>query len=206
MLKELENLPYFTLNQLTLLCRNKNITKVNVSRRLKSEKILKIKRWIYITNKKFLEISYSSELNNFIEYITTNLIYTPSYLSTEYILFKNNVLTENVYNITGVTTKKTAKFENKFWNFSYKSIKKDLFFGYKIIKKWEFSVYESSVEKALFDYIYFKKNIIWDIDYFRELRLNLQNINFEKLEKIITKSNNKKMKKVFKYLNEIKWY
>jgi len=60
------------------------------------------------------ELKYSSKFNNYLEFIATNVIYEPSYLSLEYVLFENNILTENVYNFTLVTTKKTSKFKNEF--------------------------------------------------------------------------------------------
>lgn len=110
--KELfENL-YFTLNQLTLAFKDKKNALVYVSRWLKNKKIIKIREWIYISKDKFLEISLSWKTSSFLEYIATNLIYTPSYLSLEYVLYENSIITENVYNTTLITTKKTAKFEN----------------------------------------------------------------------------------------------
>jgi hypothetical protein len=55
------------------------------------------------------------------------VVYAPSYLSLEYVLFENNILTENVYNFTLITTKKTTRFINDFGNFNYKSIKENFF-------------------------------------------------------------------------------
>jgi hypothetical protein len=74
-----------------------------------------------------MKISFSGEITHYKEFIASNLIYNPSYLSMEYVLFENNIITENVYNFTLVTTNKTAKFKNKFGNFVYKSLKESFF-------------------------------------------------------------------------------
>ncbi|MDR2411383.1 MAG: hypothetical protein LBD88_02060 [Candidatus Peribacteria bacterium] len=114
MLKKLENLPYFTLSQANLLYKNRNISLATISNNLKTKKVYRIREGIYINAKKFLEYSLSNKVDSFKEFIATNLVYIPSYLSLEYVLFENNILTENVYAFTLITTKKTVKFENDF--------------------------------------------------------------------------------------------
>lgn len=203
--KELfENL-YFTLNQLTLAFKDKKNALVYVSRWLKNKKIIKIREWIYISKDKFLEISLSWKTSSFLEYIATNLIYIPSYLSLEYVLYENNIITENVYNTTLITTKKTTKFENDFWNFHYRTIKKDFFWDFDIVKKDGFLIYKAKKEKALFDYFYLKTDIIFNLDYFKELRLNIENIDLKKFEKLTKKYPSPKLDKVFIYLKQLKW-
>ncbi len=205
MYKELFKNPYFTLNQLALAFKNKKNALVYVSRWLKNKKIIKIREWFYISSEKFLEISLSWNTSSFIEYIATNLIYIPSYLSLEYVLYENNIITENVYNLSLITTKKTAKFENEFWNFNYRSIKKEFFWDFEIIKKDWFLIYKATKEKALFDYFYLKTGIIFNLYYFKELRLNIENIDMKKFEKLIKKYPSPKLKKVFIYLKQLKW-
>jgi predicted transcriptional regulator of viral defense system len=73
------------------------------------------------------------------------------------VLFENNILTENVYTFTLITTKKTKHFTNNFGDFNYKSIKKDFFGDYEILKIDDFLIYKATPEKALFDYLYFKR-------------------------------------------------
>lgn len=203
--KELFKNPYFTLEQLTLAFKDKKNALVYVSRWLKNKTIIKIREWIYISTNKFLEISFSGKTSSFVEYIATNLIYIPSYLSLEYVLYENNIITENVYNLTLITTKKTAKFSNEFWNFNYRTIKKEFFWDYEIIKKDGFLIYKAITEKALFDYFYLKTDIVFDLDYFKELRLNIENIDLKKFEKLTKKYSSPKMKKVFIYLKQLKW-
>jgi len=201
--KDIFNNPYFTLSQVATFFKDKKSALVYISRWLKNKSIIKIRNWIYISSDKFLEYSLKWKLSVYSEFISTNLVYTPSYLSLEYVLFENNILTENVYNFTLISTNKTAKFKNKLWNFVYKSIKKDYFNNYEVISFEWFTIYKASVEKALFYYFYFKRWIIWEKSYFEELRLNLNDFNFKKFEEIVVKFNNKKLIKVLKFLKLI---
>lgn len=205
MIKDLEEMPYFTLSQLALYLKDKKTATVYIDNWLKSGKIHRIAKWTYISDKKLNEFYFWWKINSFIEFVATNLLYFPSYISFEYVLFENSILTENVYNITCISIKKTNVFQNKLGKFVYKSIKKDLFWGYKIVSKDGFLIYKATCEKALFDWFYFKRWIVWNLDYFKSLRLNIENIDLEKFEKIVNKYQNKKLVKVLLYLKKLKW-
>lgn len=205
MFAKFENMPYFTLAQLALVYKDRKSASVVVSNKLRQKKIFNIREWIYISEKKYNELMFSNKLNSFSEFCASNLIYTPSYISTEYVLFINNIITENVYTTTLVTTKKTNFFQNIFGKYVYQSIKKDFFGDYEIIKKDDWLIYQATPEKALFDYLYLKKWIVFSESYIRELRLNTENINFDIFEKIVNKYPSKKVKKIFNLLVTIKW-
>lgn len=198
-------MPYFTLSQLTLVYKDKKSAAVIVSNKLRQKKLFNIREWIYISDKKYNELVISNKINSFSEFCATNLIYAPSYLSTEYILFINNIITENVYTTTLITTKKTTKFQNIFGKYVYQSIKKDFFGDYEIVKKDGLLIYQASPEKALFDYLYLKKWIVFSESYIRELRLNLENVNFKAFERIVKKYKSKKVQKIFTLLSSIRW-
>jgi DNA primase len=204
-MKTLEKLPYFTLAQLALFCKDKKNATVVVTNKLRQKKLHSIREWIYISDKKLLEISSSGKISLFKEFIATNLVYSPSYLSLEYVLFEHNIISENVYNFTLVTIKKTARFQNEFGTFVYKSIKDSFFWDYETKKLNGFVVYKASPEKALFDYLYFQRWIIFQESYFKELRLNLRNINLKKLKQIIDKYPSRKLEKCFIFLRRLKW-
>jgi hypothetical protein len=127
MTKDLDKLPYFTLSQLALFYKDRKSASVVAANQLRQKKIYSIREGVYISATKFLAISLSGKVTSFKEFIATNLIYPPSYLSLEYVLFENNIITENVYNFTLVTSHKTANFHNTFGTFIYKSIKQDFF-------------------------------------------------------------------------------
>lgn len=156
-MENIENLPYFTLSQIALSYKDRKTASVVVANKLRQKKLHSIREGIYISQAKMLEISLSGKISSFKEFIATNLVYTPSYLSLEYVLFENNIITENVYTFTLVTTKKTASFSNTFGKFIYRSIKEEFFGDYKLITKDGFTIYKASPEKALFDYLYLKK-------------------------------------------------
>lgn len=201
----LDTLPYFTLSQVSLFYNNKKEASTLISNRLRQNKISKIREWIYTSNEKIKELTLSWKLNSFLEFASTNLIYTPSYLSLEYVLFINNILTENVYNFTLVTTKKTAIFKNSFWVFNYRSIKEPLFSDYEVHKKDWFSWYQATPEKALFDYFYLKRDFIFSIEYLNELRINWENVNLKKFEQLVNKYNSKKVKNILQLIKKALW-
>ena len=99
---------------------------------------------------------------DFARYIAGRL-YRPSYISLHTALSIYGMIPEAVTSITSVTTLKTAKFENRFGQYSYMTIKPDLFFGYKPVllqngeadmgkpqKAWMLAY----PEKALLDLLY----------------------------------------------------
>lgn len=205
MIKELEELPYFTLANLAFYLKDKKNAGVYASNWMKKKKLYRIRDGVYISDEKLKVISASGKMNSYNEYIATNLIYTPSYLSLEYILSENGILSENVYNFTLVSTKKTAKFENYFWKFIYRSIKDNFFWDYTLIEKDGFIIYKATPEKALFDWFYFKRGIVWEESYFKELRLNMENVHLGRFERLTRKYKSKKIDRVFIFLKKLKW-
>ncbi len=203
-LKNREKLPYFTLSQLALAYKSRASALVVTQNKIRQKKRYQIREGVYITAQKFMEYSLSNKITAFKEFIATNVIYTPSYLSLEYVLFENHILTENVYTFTLVSRKKTAKFSNHFGDFNYRSMKSAFFDDYETIKVGDFLIFKATPEKALFDYLYFKKGIVFTESYFEELRLNLDNVNFKKLEKLVKKYKSRKLGKCFKLLTKIK--
>ena len=67
---------------------------------------------------------------DFAQYIA-NRIYRPSYISLHTALSFYGLIPEAVVQITSVSTLKTATFRNPFGEYSYKSIKSGLMFGYE---------------------------------------------------------------------------
>ncbi|MDO8734122.1 MAG: hypothetical protein Q7K21_03070 [Elusimicrobiota bacterium] len=86
-------------------------------------------------------------------------IYSPSYISLEYALSIYGLIPERTLDITSVTAKKTAKFENKLGTFVYQHIKENCFTGF-IEKKDEadLAYFIATPEKAVADFLYLNKN------------------------------------------------
>ncbi|MCX6717364.1 MAG: hypothetical protein NTU76_01645, partial [Candidatus Taylorbacteria bacterium] len=103
------------------------------------------------------------------------------------------------YNVTSITTKATRKFKNGFGLFIYKTIKRNLFWGYKKEEKNNQMYLIAEPEKALLDYIYFNLSKIKKTEAIDELRLNksvIRGLNQTKLKKYQKIFNNKKINKI----------
>ncbi len=200
-----EKLPYFTIESLKSMEKDKNYLKIFLSRYSKKGKIIRLKRGLYVS-KDFIDEAHTKGIfSSYLEFLA-NIIYFPSYSSLEYILYKHNILTEVPVNFTLITANKTAKFTNKVGNFFYHKIKARLFIGFKILEKDGFFTYEATKAKALFDSLYLRKNLLVDKRNVEELRLNVGNLNEkdkEELEKYVELESSKKMKGILNWLFEI---
>jgi predicted transcriptional regulator of viral defense system len=84
-----------------------------------------------------------------------NRIYRPSYVSLHTALAFYGLIPEAVVQITSVTTLKTAYFKNDIGEFSYKSIKENLMFGYDLRQITGGRTFQlARPEKALLDLLY----------------------------------------------------
>lgn len=85
------------------------------------------------------------------EYIADR-IYRPSYISLHTALSFYGWVPESVVQITSVTSLKTARFKNEFGEYSYKSVKSDLMFGYtqRLLEDGR-AILHATPQKALFD-------------------------------------------------------
>jgi predicted transcriptional regulator of viral defense system len=84
-----------------------------------------------------------------------NRIYRPSYISLHTALAFYGMIPEAVVQITSVTPLKTASFNNDFAEYSYKSVKENLMFGYDLKPMaGNRSIQFATPEKALLDLLY----------------------------------------------------
>jgi predicted transcriptional regulator of viral defense system len=88
-------------------------------------------------------------------YYFANRIYRPSYISLHTALAFYGMIPEAVTQITSITSLKTAAFSNPFGEYSYKSVKEELMFGYDL-KPMEDgrTLMFATPEKALLDLLY----------------------------------------------------
>jgi predicted transcriptional regulator of viral defense system len=84
-----------------------------------------------------------------------NRIYRPSYISLHTALAFYGLIPEAVTQVTSVTPLKTAFFSNHIGEYSYKTIKKELMFGYllKPLAK-SMTLQMADPEKAILDLLY----------------------------------------------------
>ncbi len=101
-----------------------------------------------------------------------NSIYTPSYLSTHWALGYYGMVPEYVPQLTSVTRRKPARFENDFGVFVYRNIKATAFFGFRLIDTGAASIRVADPEKALLDLWHLERGK-WDRS--RMLAMRFQN-------------------------------
>ncbi len=148
------------------------------------------------------------EINESGLFLIANKIYAPSYVSLEMGLSQYNLIPEMVYEITCVTSQKTASFKTGIGNFSYRHIKPELMFGYELRQQNDCLYAIAGIEKALLDYLYLKPKIKENED-FQGMRFNYdefkERADMKKWEKYLTAFGNKALtvraKKFIKYFN-----
>lgn len=118
-------------------------------------------------------------------FFAANRIYAPSYVSLQSALSWYGFIPEGVFTVTSVSTLKTQSFETPLGHFSYRSVRKDLFFGYRMETFGDIRAKVAHPEKALLDFLYLTPHLC-DADHFHELRLNFWEIqsqcNLKRLE------------------------
>ncbi len=155
LLEQLKSLSHFDKNTIYQLSKQMGLKDATVdtyiSRFLRYKEIFQLKKGLYISAEFFSknkdDISYSFYL--------ANIIRKPSYVSLWAALQYYNLTTEAIHSVTSVTPKVTRNYQTKVGDFTYQSIKKELFADFSLVKgKHDFFI--ASPSKALFDLLYFR--------------------------------------------------
>lgn len=141
-----------------------------VQKLIKQGEIIVLKKGLYVSKPYLLSFEKNPSLReSYLEYLA-NILRYPSYLSLEYALSKYGIIPEGVYSLTSVTLKSSRVYNNSLGNFIYKSIKKNLFSNFENKDFEGKRIKMATKEKALFDYLYFRKEgslddlrINWDV-------------------------------------------
>lgn len=153
--------------------------------------------------KKMVErMEKENKFSSFLEFLAVK-IYSPAYLSLEYVLYENNILTEMPKNFTLITKNKTATFLNRFGVFIYHKLKDKLFLGFTIERANNLLIYKATKAKALFDFLYLRKREILNKEMARELRLNLGEFRpkeKKELKSYVDLEGSKKMREIYSFL------
>ena len=163
LLEQLKSLPHFSKDSVYQLGKQLGLADATVdtyiSRFLKYKEFIRLKKGLYTSadffNKNKGNASYAFYL--------ANIIRTPSYISSWSALQFYNLATEAIYGITSVTPKVTRNYTNKAGNFTYHSIKEEMFCDFSLMQNTskrgqsiQFNFFIASPAKALFDLLYFK--------------------------------------------------
>ncbi|MBI5400047.1 hypothetical protein HZB07_05500 [Candidatus Saganbacteria bacterium] len=171
-----QKLPYFSLSDLSAVEKDKVYLKISLSRYKKNGQLIKLKKGLYVAGAYLDELQKRGRFAAYPEFIST-ILYSPSYLSLDYILHQHNMLTEIPQNFTSMTKNKTAAFHNSLGNYFYHKIKDEFFCGFQLIKIDNFVIAKATKAKALFDYLYLRRRLPITKDSIRDLRLNMVNFN-----------------------------
>ena len=169
LLEQLKSFPHFSKDSLCQLGKQLGLTDATVdtyiSRFLKHKEIFQLKRGLYVSSDFFGK----NRGNTSYSFYLANIIRTPSYVSSWSALQFYNLTTEAIHGITSVTPKVTRTYRTKAGNFTYQSIKENLFSDFSLMEGKVFSIalsadksskkfdfFIASPAKALFDLLYFK--------------------------------------------------
>jgi len=186
----------FNINQ--IYAWQPHFDKNNLTRWLKKGLLIRLKQGYYT----FPEYENKPGFS----YYFANRIYKPSYISLHTALSFYGIIPESVVQITSVTSLKTAVFKNDFGEYSYKSVKNNLMFGYDLKQHSNNTVLKfAKPEKALLDllYLYPFYNTIQEM---KDLRFDedfmYDDLDTELIKKYTEKFNNKTLAKRVKLLFE----
>lgn len=201
-LKLTEALPLFGAADLAPIGEKREYLNIILSRYVKRGTMLHLRKNLYVTKSYLDNAERRGIFSSYVEF-TANKLYPPSYLSLDYVLHEHNMLTEIPQNMTSVGLRKTDHFSNNLGNFIYHKIKEELYLGFKVVKKGDFSILKATKAKALFDFLYLRKRLLVDKRAVEELRLNLDEFtenDFKELEGYVETERSPRMKEILNWL------
>lgn len=201
-LKLTEALPLFGAADLAPIGEKREYLNIILSRYVKRGTMLHLRKNLYVTKSYLDNAERRGIFSGYVEF-TANKMYPPSYLSLDYVLHEHNMLTEIPQNMTSVGLRKTDHFSNNLGNFIYHKIKEELYLGFKVVKKGDFSILKATKAKALFDFLYLRKRLLVDKRAVEELRLNLDEFtenDFKELEGYVETERSLRMKEILNWL------
>lgn len=188
LLKLFKNQPIIETFMLTSDVSELSKTRVQLSRWVKSGKLLKIRNGFYM-----LPDDYRASPSD-LEYVST-FIHRPSYISLEYALASYNLIPEMVPNPTLITTKRPWRLQFKNHLFIYRHIQPELFWGYAAKGERNYETFLAEPEKAILDLFYFAREKISD-SFFEEMRFqNTEELDLKKIMKYAKRFNSRKILK-----------
>lgn len=201
-LKQVNALPYFSVESVKSSAVAGGYASITLHRLVVSGKIISLRRGLYVSRAYLDTLEKSGKMPDYLEFLVSAL-YSPAYVSGEYVLAERGILTEAAYAFTGITKNKTKRFSNRFGNFHYRHMKDELFCGFEILRRGAFLVHKATLAKALFDFLYARKNILADKSAVEELRLNVELLTGKERKEVFAyaeKEGSEKMKTIVKYL------
>lgn len=201
-LEWVKNLPFFSVDAIKANGMAGKYANTVLHRLVISKNIVSLKRGVYVSREYLDSLEKNGGKKEYLEFLISSL-YSPAYVSSEYVLAERGVLSEATYAFTGITKNKTKRISNVLGNFHYHHVKDELYSGFSIDRKKEFRVFKATVAKALFDFLYIRKNILNNKSAVSELRLNVELLSTKEKKEVSAfteKEGSKKMKKIISEL------
>lgn len=198
------SLPYFNIVNLLPFASKSAYLKIALSRQTKKDNLIRLKKGVYVSAEYINETRIAGRFNDYSR-LVANILNEPSYLSLETVMYENGLLTEMPNNFTSVTANKTIRFRNKLGIFIYRHIRPALFTGFNVERRGNYAIRTATSAKALFDFIYLRKNYLTDSSIVRELRINIERLTIKdkvEIKRYIALEGSKKIETIFKYLYE----
>ena len=170
------NLNYFRIESLAVFPGHRRTLKNQLVAWQRRERVHKLRRGIYTLNDDDRRVPLP-------RLMVSNILHAPSYVSLEFAMAHYGLIPERVTAVTAVTPRKTAMYRNVYGDFSYRSLKKDRFFGFRSVTEEGLPVLIATPEKAVLDKIYFDPSFLPREDYFLE-NLRLQNYETLRLDRL----------------------
>ena len=211
-LSSFDHIPFFTIEAIRQLYSAESLSNGSIQtalyRWMKAGHVIQLKKGTYMTRQFYKQHRSEAEFSAMISAI----LIPQSYVSLEFVLQRNAILSEITYPVTAITIKQTRVFENKLGTFTYRNIKEDLYTGFENLENWGISISLASLPKALFDYLYLRplSRVINNPNYnlAEELRLNIENFSEKdqtQFSEFVERSKSKKMQKILRNLRSTVW-
>lgn len=196
LLQETQGLPLVNTKVLSVKGVNAASLKVQISRWVKSGKLIRLKREIYLLDEPYRKVAAP-------EFYIANALKSPSYISLEKALEFHGLIPEAVGVFTSVTTKRPETLVTPVGRYDYRHVNPSLFFGYTSLDVGGQTVFMAIAEKALLDFFYLRHLKI-SFDYLTEMRL--QNVGNIKVAKLTEYGRRFKKQNLMKAIEIVKQY
>lgn len=136
-----------TATVIRLTREDPQIMRNQMSRWVKSGRLIQLKRGLYIFN----ELDQGRGVARL---FIANKLYEPSYISMETALSLYGIIPEGVSVATSITAKVTRRFDNEAGHFLYQHVKPSAFRGFRQESMDGCPVFIAEPEKAVLDFLY----------------------------------------------------
>lgn len=155
-LKKFDRIPFFTIEAYKQVVGAEDdhlpSIRTQLARWVKSGVLYRLKKGVYMTPE--FHDRYTND-ERFLPAVSAMLL-PNSYVSLEFVLQKNGILTDITYPVSCVTTKTARTISNRIGTFDYHHIRAGLYAGFTMREFFGVIYAQASLGKALFDYLYLR--------------------------------------------------